>query len=509
MWLDGMVFSILLSILSGILLTVGFPKFDLYYLSWVALIPLFVAVRDKTGRQAFTLGYLCGFVHFASALYWIRFVVDHYGGLPFVVAVLILLLLCAYLALYPAFFALLARKWQNDYVLWLIGLPCAWVTLEFIRAYAVSGFPWANLGYTQTPFTSVIQCADLVGVFGVSWLVVLGNTAIAACLYRIRAGASLVVFGVCLAAAAGYGVLRLDTIRNLQEQAPPFTVGVVQGNIDQSRKWDPEFQQETLRRYKLLSMEASVSVPQPQLLVWPETAAPFLYGLDEALTAQLDETIRQAQTAFLFGAPGAAKIDGRVRFMNRAYLVDGNGVLEGAYTKQHLVPFGEYVPFSQVLFFVHRLVEAAGDFSAGKDPSPLMVGDTPVGVLICYEGIFPDLSRATVLRGATTLINLTNDAWYGNTSAPYQHVEMARWRAIEFRVPMVRAANTGISAIFDATGTPCGTVSLNREGYLVCTVHPFRLVTFYARSGNLFAWICALIAAAGVLYSTQKRRMAF
>ncbi len=239
-----MFFSIVLSVLSGLLLTSGFPKLELYYLSWVALIPLFVAIRGKTGRQAFWLGYLCGFVHFATTLYWIRFVIDHYGGLPFVLAVLVLLLLCAYLAFYPAFFALFAAKWRENFWLWLIGLPCAWVALEFIRAHALSGFPWANLGYTQGPLNSLIQVADLVGVFGVSWLVVLGNAAITACLYRFRVRASVLVFGLCLAAAAGYGMLRLDVIRNLQEQAPPFTVGLVQGNIDQSQKWDPAFQEE-------------------------------------------------------------------------------------------------------------------------------------------------------------------------------------------------------------------------------------------------------------------------
>jgi len=501
--------SVPLCVLSGVLLTVGLPKLELYYCSWVALVPLFAAIRGKTVKQALWLGYLCGIAHFATMLYWIWYVIDYYGGLPFAVAVLILLLLSAYLAVYVAVFSALARKWESNFFFWLFGLPSAWVTLELIRAYAVSGFPWGNLGYTQAPLASLIQVADITGVYGVSWLVVLGNTAIAAFLYRFHMKTGVIALAVCVAGATAYGAWRVEVVKGLQSLAVPFTVGVVQGNIDQSKKWDPAFQQETLRRYQRLSMEASVRVPAPELLVWPETAAPFFYGIDDKLTPQLNELIQQAGIPLLFGSPGALRADGEIRLLNKAYLVDGRAELKGAYAKQHLVPFGEYVPYARVLFFVHRLVHAAGDFMAGKDPDPLRLDERPLGVLICYEGIFPELSRATVRAGATALVNITNDAWYGNTSAPYQHLEMARWRAIECRVPMIRAANTGISAIYDATGTPCGLIPLGQEGYLVCSVRPFRLVTFYTRFGDIFAWLCVLITLSGIIYSTFQRRVAF
>jgi apolipoprotein N-acyltransferase len=183
--------------------------------------------------------------------------------------------------------------------------------------------------------------------------------------------------------------------------------------------------------------------------------------------------------------------------------------LLGAYAKQHLVPFGEYVPLKSLLFFVHRLVQAAGDFVPGHDPSPLTLGNHRLGVLICYEGIFPELARRAVRLGATCLINITNDAWYGKTSAPYQHLEIERIRSIEFRTPLVRAANTGVSAIFDATGKPCGSVALDEQGFLVCTVHPFRSLTFYAKWGDLFAWACVLTVAVGLLYSLQLIRSLF
>jgi len=501
-----MRFAIPLSLLSGVLLTVGFPKLDLFYLSWGALIPLFVALRGKSGKEAFGLGYVCGLAHFVTTLYWIHYVINHYGALPSPVAILALLLLCAYLALFPACFAYVAHKWEEHPLLWGLGLPAVWVALEWVRGHALTGFPWATLGYSQTPFTPLIQIADITGVLGVSWLVVLGSTAITACFNRRRPRIVFPVFAACMLAAILYGSWRLDVVKRLQEQAPPWTVGVFQGNVDQSQKWDPAFQQEAIERYRNLSLQASRSDPAPDLLVWPETAVPFFYGIEDQLTAQLNRIFQEVGKPVLFGSPAVGLVDGQGRLMNRAYLVNTGGEILGAYAKQHLVPFGEYVPLQKILFFVHRLVQAAGDFVPGRSSVPLALDGRRPGVLICYEGIFPELARSTVMQGATSLINITNDAWYGDTSAPYQHLEIARWRAIELRVPLIRAANTGISAIFDASGGCLGTISLNEQGYLIRTVHPFPIHTFYARWGDLFAWMCILIAVGGILYSGKLRQ---
>jgi apolipoprotein N-acyltransferase len=498
--------GVLLSILSGVFLTLGFPKLGLYYFSWVALLPLFLALRDRSTREAFTLGCICGLVHYLGTLYWITYAVHQFGGVPLSMAILVLLLLCAYLAVYVGCFSAIARHWQAYPLLWVLGLPGVWVALELVRAHLITGFPWANLGYTQTPMLPLIQIADISGVYGVSWLVVFGNTVLAALLRRSRWATGLLVFGICLTGTLFYGSWRTAAIEELQNTASPWTVGVVQGNIDQSQKWDPAFQQETLSRYQELSKEAAGKNPAPELLVWPETAAPFFYRFEEKLTAQVNEMVRETGVPLLFGSPGITLIEDQPRLQNRAYLVDGAAVLHGVYAKQHLVPFGEYVPLQKFLFFVHRLVQAAGDFVPGDDPSPLVLGRQPFGVLICYEDIFPYLARAAVEHGATSLINITNDAWYGTTSAPYQHLEIARWRAVEFRVPLIRAANTGISSIFDATGKSCGAVPLTEQGMLVCSVHPFRIVTFYAKWGDLFAWICVLTTVGGLVYSILMQR---
>jgi apolipoprotein N-acyltransferase len=498
---------VFLSVLSGVLLTLGFPKLGWYYFSWVALIPLLLALHGRTKRQAFILGCICGLVHYLGTLYWMFYALHQYGGIPASLSAFVVLLPCAYLALYLGCFAIVACEWFAYPLLWVLGLPGVWVALELVRAHLLTGFPWANLGYTQTPLDALIQIADISGVYGVSWLVVLSSTALTALLRRARGGyTGLLVAVVCLVGVIGYGSWRKGTIDDLQNAATPWTVGVVQGNIDQSRKWDPAFQQETLKRYRELSQLAAAHNPAPELLVWPETAAPFFYRLEEKLTAQLADIVKETGTPLLFGSPGMTIVEGEPRLQNRAYLVNGSAILEGVYAKQHLVPFGEYVPLQKFLFFVHRLVQAAGDFVPGDDPSPLILGRQPFGVLICYEDIFPELARAAVERGATSLINITNDAWYGTSSAPYQHLELARWRAIEFRVPLIRAANTGISSIFDATGKSCGTIPLNQPGASVCSVHPFRILTFYAKWGDLFAWLCLLTTAGGLIYSVSAQR---
>lgn len=497
--------NILLSIASGLLLTAGFPSVDLLFLSWIAWVPLLIALRGKRAGECFGLGYICGLVHYGTSLYWVRYVIHHYGGFGLPLAITVLFMLCAYLAIYPALFAVVAGRLERRPLLWVFVLPAVWVTIEWIKAHAITGFPWGNLGYTQTGFRPLIQIADVTGVYGVSWLVVLGNTSIAGWLVKPRVRAGIPVFILLAGAAVLYGSLRLETVTGIQNRADSWTVAVVQGNIDQSQKWDPAFQQETLNRYRDLSLKAAENAQRPNLLVWPETAVPFFYGVEEKLSAQVNGTAKEAGVSLLFGSPGMTWVNGKMRLVNRAYLVDIENRRVTSYSKQHLVPFGEYVPYQKILFFVQRLVEAAGDFAPGTDASPLCLGERFLGILICYEGIFPDLSRKAVESGATSLINITNDAWYGKTAAPYQLLQMARWRAIEFRVPLIRAANTGVSAIVDATGEVLGSIPLDERGFLVRTVHPLRMLTLYARWGDFFAWLCVLAAACGLGYDVLQR----
>jgi apolipoprotein N-acyltransferase len=497
--------ALLLSALSGVLLTAGFPRLAMPLVSWVALVPLLFAVRGKTRNQAFWLGYACGMVHYGTTLYWIRNVVEQYGGIPLPLAVGILLLLCAYLALYPACFGLLAQFLENRPLLWMGLLAPLWVALEWFRAYALSGFPWADLGYTQTPFLPLIQVADVAGVYGVSWLLVWANTNIALLLMRRRLHWGLAVVVLCTVGVLLYGSRRLETIQVLQANANQEVVGLIQGNIDQAHKWEPAYQQATVDRYLQLSALAARNVPTPGLLVWPETAAPFFFGLEDRFTPQLVHFAQESKLPLLFGSPSVSRMNGQTRYYNRVFLVGADGTTLGSYAKEHLVPFGEYVPFPRILFFVQRLVQAAGDFAAGQDQRPLALKGQRFGVLICYEAIFPELARAAVRLGATTLVTVTNDAWFGDSSAPYQHLEMAGWRAIENRVPLVRCANTGISTVFQATGRSDKRIPLNETGYLICAVNPLNTQTIYNTWGDWFAWLCVLTSVAGLIYTCLFR----
>lgn len=408
---------------------------------------------------------------------------------------LVLFVLCCTMAIYPAVFALMAQRWERLPWLYVFGLPFVWVALEWARAHAISGFPWANLGYTQTPLNTLIQIADITGVYGVSWLVVFGNTVLFGFIRNFSRRSGVAVLAACIVAALLYGYWRTGQVVAIQNRSVSLSVGIIQGNIAQNQKWDPAFEAETVSRYGKFSEECIKKDPAPDILVWPESAMPFFYGLDENLSPEVDHIANQTGKSLLFGSIGVIRVEGKARLLNRAYLIDEHAMLQGAYAKQHLVPFGEYIPYSDLLFFIHNIAAAGSmDFVPGSEPGPLLFRGLPVGVLICYEAIFPEIARETVRRGAQVLINITNDAWYGDTGGPYQHLEISRWRAIEFHVPLVRAANTGISAAFDATGRECGRLALNTGGFLTCTVHPMPYLSFYANYGDLFAWFCVFAA---------------
>jgi apolipoprotein N-acyltransferase len=500
--------ALLLSILSGLLLTAGFPKPAIFYLSWVALLPLLYSVEGKTWKQAIGLGIICGLAHSWTCLYWIHHAVYYYGGFSTMLSFVIFLVLGCTMCVYPAVFALMAQRWRNAPLLYVFGLPFIWVALEWARAFAISGFPWANMGYTQTPLKMLIQFADITGVYGVSWLVVFGNTVIYGFIRNYSRRAGIVFLAVFIVAALIYGFWRTGQIEAIQARSTSLNVGVIQGNISQSRKWDPAFAAETVKRYAVLTEECANKEPVPDIMVWPESAMPFYYGLEDELSPEVDRIVKNTGKPLLFGSIGVTMVDGKPRLLNRAYLLDENAELKGAYAKQHLVPFGEYVPYSNLLFFVHQGATAGSmDFVPGRHAGPIFFRGLPMGVLICYEAIFPQISRETVRRGARILMNITNDAWYGDTGGPYQHLEISRWRAIEFRVPFVRAANTGISAIFDATGRECGKLALNTEGFLTCTVHPVLYLSLYAKYGDVFVWFCVFVSLCAVVFEIVRLKI--
>jgi len=493
---------LLCAVLSGVMLTASFPPGRLEWMVWFALVPLLWAVSDAPPGRAFRLGFVAGFAHSLTLIYWVVVTLQHYGGLNVFISIAVLLLFCAYLSLYPALFALITAKTGRSRFTVLL-LAATWVALEITRAKALSGFPWCLLGYSQYRHLLLIQVADLVGVYGISFLIVLANGMIYTLIFRPAAlkNRGFLWEGLIILCLAGmtllYGHFRLQGMvpGKTPGEKRPIRIAIIQANIDQSIKWNPEYQDKTLEVYARLT-GSSLSF-KPRLIVWPETAVPFFFQNHPELARRVLAMLRGSRTDLIFGSPAYDRIDGRIRYYNRAYHLSSGGMVAGYYDKVHLVPFGEYVPFKRFLPFIHRLVVAAGDFASGEKVAPITLPGVSAGVLICFEVIFPELARLQTREGAEILVNLTNDAWFGMTHAPHQHLSMAVFRAVENRRPMVRAANTGISAFIGPRGDILMRGGLFTEAVLIMDMAPLQTpMGFYTKHGDLFAlvlWIICLI----------------
>ena len=497
-----------IAICSGLLLTVCFPRTGLAFAAWGALIPFLYLAAHNHPRACFTLGWLAGLSHGLSLLYWITYVVNRYGNLPLPVSLAVCFLLVAYLAIFPGLFCAGLSWLRHRGLPWLMAAPFFWVTLELGKSRLLTGFPWENLGYSQYSWLPVIQIADITGVFGISFVLVLSNILLFALIFPTndqkkaltRIYFSLLLIGLIFI-VVGYGSWRLAEPE--AHEASSFKVALVQGNIAQDTKWDPAFQKTTLEKYERLTKE--VVKHQPQLVIWPETATPFFFLADRKNTETIFRLVREIKTPLLFGSPAYRRKGDLLKLYNRAYLLDGSGMLIGYYDKIHLVPFGEYVPWKGLLFFVDKLVQATGDFASGKKTVVLDLLPAKIGVLICYESIFPELSRNLVNGGANFLVNLTNDAWFGRSSAPYQHLSMAVLRSVENRVPMARCANTGISGFIDSRGRILQVSSLFEDATMFGKVQLGEGKTIYTRYGDWFGWSCLVLTVLGFGFSMIGR----
>ncbi len=500
--------SIFLALLSGVLLTLPFLSFSLGPVAWIALVPLLAALWQRPPRKGFSLGLLAGVVWGYGGLYWLHLVtVPGY------------LVLAFYLALYPAvwsgWFALLSSR-RPGWLWW--AAPSGWVVLEYLRTHLLSGFPWNLLGISQVRNLPLIQVGSLTGVYGVGFLLVLVNTVIASAVVFLRArrgpgklprpGGLLPAF-LLLSAALLYG---RHTLRSGGEEpvSGSLEVTVVQGAIRQELKWVPALAPAHLRTYLDLSLRALAR--SSDLLIWPESALPYYLEETPAVRRRLEDLASRSGAYLLFG--GDYRDEGG--HFNSAYLISPRGGPRFRYDKVHLVPFGEYTPLRSVFPFLGRVVPWEEDFSPGPGYPAFPLSDLAspgrpparIGVLICYEDIFPGPSRELALRGADLLVNVTNDAWFGDTPAPFQHAFAAFFRAVENRVYLARAANTGYSCIIDPWGRVVGEVSDERgrklfvSGWATASVYPRPRSSFYREYGDVFSWIClglALCATLGLL----------
>jgi len=513
---------ILLAATTGILLPYCFPKYDMGLLAWVALVPLHIALDGISRRtQAFWLGWLSGIIASTGIMSWVVTAMHTYGKVPLVFSYGIMLLLTAYLGLYVALYSA-GVVWFRMLVprYGLFAAPCLWVTLELLRTYVLSGLPWSLLGYSQYRQLDLIQIADHLGVYGVSFLIVLTNVALAELylwlmpLFRGFRPARLpwelvTTAGILVSLSWAYSTSLIASDAVSRPQAT-LQVGVVQPNIDQAIKWDQAFRDETLRRYDRLTESFGYGA---DLVVWPEAATPFIYEREPLYQLKLVDMANRASAPLLFGSPAVRfDADRKPFLLNSAYLLSPDGELLGRYDKQHLVPFGEYIPLkSSLLFFLEKMVEGIGDFQAGPGPTILsfqlkesegatVARRVKFGVVICYEVIFPDLVRRMATAGAEFLVTITNDAWFGDSSAPSQHFSMVVFRSVENHLAFARAANTGISGFIDPVGRIIEASPIFTQAALQAQIPIRQTKTFYSRHGDVFAYGCMLISLLFCLY---------
>jgi apolipoprotein N-acyltransferase len=505
----------LLALLSGALLALGFPRFGHPAFAWIALVPLLIALTGWRGRpgappgqqplRAFALGLAAGVVYFIGTIYWTGAVVREFGGLAAPVALVAVLLLALYLALFPALTAVVVShliRRMGVSALWLA--PAAWVATEFVRGFLFGGFPWVPLGNSQVEMLPVAQLASVLGVYGLSALVAFVNAAIAYALLNdgrrrttaIAAGAAVLV------AVAGWGTWRIASGTLLRE-GTVVRVGLVQGNIAQEDKWNPREARRIFTTH--IAMTRDAVRRGAQFVIWPESSTPFMFEEDYVGQLAVRDLAREVGVPILFGSDQVDRGGNLVRLFNAAFLVAPNGDTAGVYRKNHLVPFGEYIPFKEWLYFVSPLVERFADFAPGTSTDPLPVAGHLVSTAICYEVVYPSLIRQGVTAGSELLTTITNDAWYGRSSAPYQHFALASMRSIEQGRYLARAANTGISGVVDPYGRVVRRSGIFEQAGLVEEVRFLTGRTIYSMIGDAIAYAAILVVAVALVAFRRVR----
>ena len=516
-----------LAILSGVLLALSFPRFGHPAFAWIALVPLLIALSGWRGRpalsgveggsrlpgqpplRAFTLGLISGILYFVGTIYWTGTVIRTFGGLALPVAVFAVLLLASYLALFPALTALITgRLVQRAGIGGLLVMPAAWVATEFSRGYLFGGFPWVPLGNSQVTVLPVAQLASVLGVYGLSALVASVNAALAYAV--LSSGRDRVVaigsVAVLLAGVGGWGAMRIAD-GSLTREGTPIRVGLMQGNIAQEDKWNPAEARRIFTTY--ISMTRDAVRRGAEFVIWPESSTPFMFEEDEVGGAALRALAREVQVPILFGSDQVDRTGGQLRLFNAAFILNAEGETAAVYHKIHLVPFGEYIPFKQWLTFVSPLVDRLAEFAPGTSMVMLPVGSHLVNTAVCYEIVYPSLIRQAVAGGSQLLTTITNDAWYGSSSAPYQHFALASMRAIEQGRYLARAANTGISAIVDPYGRVVRQSAIFEQVGLVGEARLLTSRTIYSNIGDVAAYAAmALTALALVAVGRLRVRQA-
>jgi len=482
-----------LLLLAGAAAVTAFAPFGWFPLAFLSLAVLFYQWQSDTPGLAFRHGALFGLGYFGAGISWVFVSVHDYGHVPVPAAVLVTMLLVLVMLLYPALAGYALRRLfpGPSPALLLLGFPAGWVVSEWLRGWVFTGFPWLTIGTSQID-SWLAGYAPLLGGFGSSWAVALTAAVLVVLVRQPRRLQALAL----LAAVWGSGYL-LDRVEWVRPRGAALDVALVQGNIAQENKWAPENLVSTFTRYAELSFEQSGS----DLIVWPETAIPaFYHQVEESFIPYLESRLADSGTTLLTGIP---VLDRQTwEYYNAVIAL---GAERTFYYKRHLVPFGEYLPLRWLIGdSLDALAVPNADFSGGPDTQPpLQAAGYPVAASICFEVVFNEEIRRA-LPEAALLVNVSNDAWFSGSLAPHQHLEMARMRARETGRPMLRATNTGISAIIDAHGRVLARSPQDEVAVVSGRVVPMQGVTPYVRFGNVP--VLVLLFASLLVAVAMRRR---
>ena len=499
-----------LAFLSGIFLILPFSPFPFFlsFIVFVALIPLFGAIYKSSTKNAFFAGLITGSIFFLGNLYWIIIAMNRYGGVDYLLALGILIFFSLFLGSFVALFSSIISFLIRKKIPLFFAAPFTWVGMEYILSFILSGFPWCLLGYTQSRWPLFIQFADITGVYGVSFIIVIINTVIFEILLSITKKRRLPLLSIgitiiLLIFIFSYGKVKLSENFSAGKR---LKIGVAQGNIPQDMKWNKEMIEMTLDIYE--GMTKNLAREGADIVIWPETAAPFYFCEPTPYREKVLNIAKKNRIFLLFGAPYYEVKNKETFYYNSCFLVSPNGDIIGRYDKIHLVPYGEYVPLKRYFPFLGKVSSEIGDFRSGKKIKNLYGDDFIIGVLICFEIIFPDLVRRFVKNGAQLLVTITNDAWFGKTTAPYQHFDKAIFRAVENRVYLIRSANTGISGVIGPKGRVVISTPIFQKRLFIKEISFYNHshLSFYTKYGDIFSRIILIITALLFIISLLKRR---
>ncbi|MDH5637831.1 MAG: apolipoprotein N-acyltransferase [Nitrospinota bacterium] len=501
------------SAFAGTGMALTYPDYGLWPLAWFTVAPFLFTLRGRAPHHGAWLGFVFGLFYFGPTLTWLSNTMTNYGHMPVWLAALVNALAVVIISLFTAFFgwltAWIGRKTSGDMA--LLCVPVIWVAVELFRSHLpILAFPWARLADGQYLFLSFIQIADFCGEEGAGFLIMLVNAVWASMIWwmadksrRFPIRLAAVAF-ILFVSSMVYGQARLAQSEKIN--GAPVPVALLQGNIDQARKWDRGYQREQVKMY--IDMTLKASAHGAKLVVWPEAAATFYFGKDPYYDGLIRQVAQMAKVTILFGAVDSGERDGKRISFNSAWILDMGGHAE-KYDKVRLAPFGEFVPLPKLLFFVHQIAHSIGDVTPGDQVHTLDAGGLRLGPQICFEIIFPQYSAQLAAMGAGAIVTITNDSWFGMSPASRQSMSMAVFRAVENRIPVLRAAQSGVSAIIGPDGritaeTPLFVKTTLFGQYIPRTGPP----TFYSLYGWLIPWFFALGGVAIVVWTYIGARRA-